>query len=98
MGPDEIGPGRFRPVPTQGPVYPPTLRARRVSGRVLVSFSVDTAGLIVRGSEVIEEESDQEFGNAVCAFLRRLHFTPLELSGKRYSVRILRQPFTFETH
>jgi TonB family protein len=92
------GPPTFRPIrDAKGPEYPPDLRRDRVNGTVDVSFTVDTLGNVVDGSVVIESETDRAFGDAVCAYIRRTRFTPFVVNGRRYSVRVLSQPFTFRT-
>jgi TonB family protein len=63
----------------------------------VLSFTVDTLGKVVAGSEIVESETHHAFGDAVCEYIQRARFTPFVLDNRRYSVRVLRQPFTFET-
>jgi TonB family protein len=79
-----------------GPQYPEPLRGRSVPGYVRVSFTVDTLGRVVPGSEVIEQESHREFGESVCRFLRNALSTPLVVDNRRYSFRVLNVTFGFE--
>ena len=90
------GPSTFRSLATTGPEYPKRLRDENVSGVVRASFTVDTLGNVVWDSAVINEETHRDFGTSVCMFLRRLRMTPFEANGRRYSVRIVQQEFTFE--
>ena len=78
-----------------GPEYPRDLRDQGISGTVHASFTIDTSGAVVHGSQTIDDETHAEFGNSVCDFLRRLRVTPFEINGKRHSVRLKRQPFVF---
>lgn len=60
-----------------GPTYPADLRERHIGGYVEVSYTVDTLGTVVPGSELIETETHKEFGDSVCEYLRKIRFTPL---------------------
>lgn len=54
--------------------YPENLRIRGVEGSVRASFVLDTAGRVLPGTVVITFESQWEFGNSVCAYLRSARY------------------------
>ena len=78
------------------PRYPVELRNAGVSGVVIMSFVVDTLGLVPRGGATIHQETRSEFGDAVCANIMSARFSPLVANGKRMSVRVVNVPTTFE--
>ena len=75
--------------------YPPRLREQGVEGQVIATYIVDTTGRVIPGTAVINLETDVAFGDAVCAFLAQVRFTPFIANGRRYSVRILENTFKF---
>jgi outer membrane biosynthesis protein TonB len=85
---------RIRPTPLN-PHYPIDELQRRVQGQVLSSFVVDTLGRVVPGSEIITRETERGFGDAVCAYLRTVHFVPLESDGRRVTLELRDQLTTF---
>lgn len=78
------------------PRYPVELRNAGVSGAVIMSFVVDTLGLVPKGGATIHQETRSEFGDAVCANIMSARFSPLVANGKRMSVRVVNVPTTFE--
>ena len=78
------------------PRYPVGLRNEGISGVVIMSFVVDTLGLVPKGGATIHQETRTEFGDAVCANIMNSRFTPLVANGRRLSVRVLNMPTTFE--
>ena len=88
-------PSTFYPIGPPHLQYPRQLRSQGVQGSVVAGYSVDTLGHVIPGSERIVAEAHPEFGDAVCEMLKDLRFNPLVLNGRKYSVRVLEQPFTF---
>ena len=86
----------IRPVRGELPQFPEVLRERGVSGEVRSSFVVDTLGRMAEGSARIVEESRREFGDAVCASLAGMEFTPVVVGGRRVSARIVNVRTHFE--
>ena len=86
----------LRPSPVSSPRYPVALRNAGVSGVVVMSFVVDTLGLVPKGGATIHQETRTEFGDAVCANIMTSRFSPLVANGKRLSVRVVNVPTTFE--
>ena len=86
-----------RSISREGPRYPPEMMTQSIEGSVRASFVVDTTGNIPPGTAFISAESDFAFGYAVCKWLgsdtRR--FEPMEVGGRRYSVRMLYFPVEF---
>ena len=80
-----------------GPQYPIPLRNARIDGEVRVSFTVDTTGHVVPGSAEVVAESHAAFGQSVCDFLERARLAPIVLGGRRTTVRVINQPFRFQT-
>jgi TonB family protein len=76
------------------PVYPPTMRAQRVEGEVLVMFVVDTTGRADITSLKVVKATAPEFVDAVRTAIPQMEFDPARLNGRK--VRQLTQlPFTF---
>jgi len=86
----------LRANPVRSPRYPVELRNAGVSGVVIMSFVVDTLGLVPKGGATIHQETRTEFGDAVCANIMTSRFSPLVANGKRLSVRVVNAPTTFE--
>ena len=76
------------------PRYPEGLRAAGLGGRVLVQFTVDTAGLVEPRSVRVLEATHEQFANAVRDVLPRYRFVPAELNGRRTRMSAL-MPFEF---
>ena len=85
---------RMRPSPPV-PRYPADEKQNNIEGRVLASFVVDTVGRVVPGSEVITQETDRGFGDAVCSYLRAVRFVPYERDGRRVRIDFRDQLTTF---
>lgn len=80
--------GLLRRVAGDGPRFPAALRDRNVSGIVRATFVVDTTGRVAPGSARIVLETERAFGDAVCASLAGVQFTPAVVAGRRLAVRI----------
>jgi hypothetical protein len=78
----------FRPANHEVPHYPDALRNEAPRGHVATSFVIDTTGKPVPGSVVILQESRREFGDAVCAWARRVRYAPIRFDGRLVSVRV----------
>nr|MBA3671950.1 energy transducer TonB [Gemmatimonadaceae bacterium] len=76
------------------PVYPASLRARGVEGRVAVRFVVDTTGRVEPASVTIVESPDELFTAAVRATLPSLRLMPGEAGGRRVRT-LVQMPFSF---
>ena len=76
------------------PRYPESLRLSGITGRVVVQFTVDTAGAVEPGTVRVLESVHDQFSRAVIEVLPRFRFVPAEVNGRR--VRMLAQmPFEF---
>jgi protein TonB len=76
------------------PRYPESLRAAGLGGRVLVQFTVDTAGRVDPQAVRVLESTHDLFARAVLEVLPRYRFVPAEANGRR--VRMVAQmPFEF---
>jgi TonB family protein len=76
------------------PHFPDGLRARGVSGSVVVAFVVDTTGHVVPGTVAVVRADRRDFGLAVCEALPRATYRPAERGGRpRRAVTV--QTFTF---
>jgi TonB family protein len=69
-------------VSRRAPHYPDALRASEVSGRVIVTFAIDTLGQVIHNSARIEAASRPEFGDAVCDWLQGAQFEPIRRDGR----------------
>ena len=89
-----VGP---RPFSNTSPRYPVDLRNRGVQGSAHATWVVDTTGAVVRGTAIIESETDKAFGTAVCAWLAGgARFEPfVAQGGRRITVRITNYPVDF---
>ena len=89
----------FRPAahigPVPAPVYPASVAAERLRGEVVVTFTVDTNGLVDANSFRVERASDMRFVAPVTAVLPQMRFMPAELNGRRVEQTLL-VPFRFE--
>lgn len=88
-----------RPVPVPGscqaPVYPATLRAARMEGRVILQFVVDTLGRIEPASVRALSSSHTYFEEAARRALLTCRYRPAQFNGR--PVRVLVQlPFNFQ--
>jgi hypothetical protein len=97
---DFQGGNRAPPFPLHsriGPEYPRSGSGAgpEIDGRVVVSFAIDTAGFVPRGTVFIQSESGREFGRSICTWLRRTSFDPVVIDGRVRSVWILNSPVTF---
>jgi TonB family protein len=86
----------LKPLGQGGPRYPVDMRESGVSGQVVVTFTVDTLGTVPPGGTMIQRESRTPFGDAVCAYFRRVRFDPLVVDGRRIVVRVVNTPFSFD--
>ncbi|HWO88735.1 MAG TPA: energy transducer TonB [Gemmatimonadales bacterium] len=88
-----------RPIPVPGscqaPVYPATLRAARMEGRVILQFVVDTLGRIEANSVRALSSSHTYFEEAARRALLTCRYQPALFNGR--PVRVLVQlPFNFQ--
>jgi TonB family protein len=79
---------------SRAPAYPPELRARRISGEVLMQYVVDTLGRVEPGTIRVLRSSHPEFDRAVREALPFARFTPAENSGHKVR-QLVQQPFVF---
>jgi TonB family protein len=87
----------LRPTSGKGAArYPVDMRHAGITGEVIASFVIDTLGVVPTGGVWIQSETRTSFGDAVCAYLRDARFAPLVLNGKRWSVRVVNSPTTFD--
>ncbi len=80
----------------RAPRYPPALKDRHVSGKVLARFVVDTTGYVMDGSFSVLSASDSGFVNSVAEAVQGLGFFPAELSNGRKVRQLVRMPFQFD--
>ena len=64
-----------------GPRYPDALRELNVQGRTVVSFTIDTAGYVIRNTARIESTSHPDFGTAICDWLPHIRYEPIRRRG-----------------
>ncbi len=76
------------------PGYPPDLLKRRIQGKVVVRFIVDTTGTVDIKSLEILNSTDPQFAASVLAALPGMRFSPARLNGKRVR-QLVEQPFRF---
>ena len=76
------------------PRYPESLRSAGVDGRVLVQFTVDTAGRVDLSSVRILESTHDLFTRAVRDALGKFRFVPAQVGGRRVSA-LAQMPFEF---
>ena len=77
------------------PQYPPDLLAKRIRGKVIVRFIVDSSGVAdIQSIEVLDSSAPQ-FEESVRAALPRMRFSPARLNGKRVR-QLVEQPFRFD--
>jgi TonB family protein len=77
------------------PVYPAALKSAGVSGRVIASFVVDTAGLVDVTTFKVIQSTDEEFTAAVKDALPKMRFDPARVSGGRAVKQLVQMPFEF---
>lgn len=65
------------------PVYPTSLKAAGITGRVVAQFVVDTLGKPEPSSFKITETAHRYFSDAVLVAMPRMRFLPAELHGHR---------------
>ena len=64
------------------PVYPDSLRAQGIEGRVIVQVVVDTAGLVEPGSAAVVQSPHPGFNDAAIAFVYSARFRPARRHGR----------------
>ena len=77
------------------PVYPASLKAAGVSGKVLAAFVVDTTGLADVTTFKVMSSTDAAFTAAVRDALPSMRFEPARLSTGRAVKQLLQLPFEF---
>ncbi|MGQ0641778.1 MAG: TonB family protein [Gemmatimonadaceae bacterium] len=80
---------------SQNARYPADLRRSRIAGRVVVNYTVDAEGAVVRGSIAVLFATRPAFRVAVCTALGKTRYEPLIVAGKRQSFRIVQRIFDF---
>ncbi|AHG92255.1 TonB family protein (plasmid) [Gemmatirosa kalamazoonensis] len=96
-GPRPVGPVDVLPiafVSNPKPTYPMFLAQSGVGGRVLVEFTIDSAGVVDLASLQVVRSTNDMFTQAVRAVLPQLRFLPAQISQHAVGVRV-RQPFEF---
>ena len=86
-----FGPRRLAGPP---PVYPSRLRQQGVTGRVIVSFVVDTAGRVEPASVSVISATERDFVDPTLEAVRGSRFSPGLLAGCPVRVRIV-QPVNY---
>jgi len=76
------------------PLYPPSLRAAGVEGRVIAQFIVDSHGDPVRESIRIVSSTNDLFGESVAKAIRHMRFAPARIGNKAVS-QVVQQLFVF---
>jgi TonB family protein len=76
------------------PIYPATLRSRRIEGEVDAEFVVDASGRVVPGSVKLTKSTNPLFSKSVLDALPRTRWVPAELRGVHVK-QLVRLPFTF---
>jgi len=77
------------------PRYPESLRQAGVDGRVVVRFTVDTAGRVDMATVQIVESTHDLFTRAVREALEHFRFKPAEVAGRRVAA-LAEMPFEFQ--
>lgn len=77
------------------PVYPPSLRAGGIEGRVVAQFVVDAKGRAVRESIRIVSSTNDLFGESVRKAIVEMRFVPARI-GSRPVSQIVQQLFVFK--
>jgi hypothetical protein len=86
----------LRQVSTAQARYPVELRNRGVQGSAQGTWAIDTTGSVVRGTAIINAETDKAFGDAVCTWLADVaRFEPVVVQSRRVAVRIANYPVEF---
>lgn len=76
------------------PDYPDFLRRAGVEGEVLVSFVVDTTGLVEPGSFKVIRTTHELFATAVRSAMPRMRFIPAEIGDQKVR-QLVQQPYSF---
>lgn len=74
--------------------YPNALRAANVEGSVLLQFVVDAKGMVDTTTIKVLKSTHDSFSLSARATLRRTHFTPAEVGGRRVK-QLVQMPFQF---
>jgi protein TonB len=77
------------------PKYPEDLRAAHTTGKVLVQFLVDTAGMPEPSTFKILQSSHGAFSAAVQEALPCMRFSPASIKGRRVR-QLVQMPFVFD--
>jgi TonB family protein len=78
-----------------GPEYPPSMLAKNLEGRALVTYIVDTTGLADTSSFQVIEATHADFAEAVRQALPRMRFHPAILGGTKVR-QLVQQSFGFK--
>ena len=76
------------------PVYPPSLRAAGIEGRVIAQFIVDARGRAMRDTIRIVSSSNVLFAESVKRAIAEMHFAPARIGTKPVS-QVVQQLFVF---
>jgi protein TonB len=74
------------PVRTVAPAYPPALRAKGVSGLVLVKCSIDVQGNVIDAS--VSKSSNPDFNPLAVEAIRKWKFKPARQDGSAIAVEV----------
>lgn len=85
----------MRIVTSAKPRYPEALRQSGIDGRVVVQFTVDTAGLVEPASIRVLSSTHELFTRAVRDALGHFRFKPAEVGGRRVPA-LAEMPFEFQ--
>lgn len=77
------------------PSYPELMLRRRIEGRVLAQYVVDTTGFVDTTTFRVLEATNAEFVRAVRKALPFMRFRPAKMGDRRVS-QLVQQPFTFQ--
>ena len=81
--------------PSSAPKYPAELLSSGKEGEVLVSYVVDTTGLVLPETFTVLRASDQRFADAVRSALPSFRYTPATAADGRKVRQVVQAPFAF---
>lgn len=80
---------------SSAPQYPAELKAAGRAGEVLVSFVVDTAGLVLPETFTVLRASDPRFADAVRNAVPSFRYTPATTADGQKVRQVVQAPFAF---
>ncbi|ACE86221.1 M56 family metallopeptidase [Cellvibrio japonicus] len=84
----------YLPIQTHIPEYPPTALARGLEGRVVVEFTIDTAGNI-QDPQIIERPDTYAFDKTVLSAIKKSRYQPQMFDGQPVILRGVTEEFIF---